>query len=77
MTSALERACEIAGGSTKLANALGKRKAVISQWKSSRVPAEMCPDIESLTGVRCEALRPDVNWSVLRVGKRTKQKAEA
>lgn len=76
MTSALERACEIAGGSTKLANALGKRKAVISQWKSSRVPAEMCPDIESITGVRCEELRADVNWSVLRKTPR-KQKASA
>jgi DNA-binding transcriptional regulator YdaS (Cro superfamily) len=76
MTSALERACEIAGGSTKLAIALGKRKAVISQWKSSRVPAEMCPNIESITGVRCEELRSDVNWSVLRKTPR-KQKAEA
>lgn len=76
MTSALEQACEIAGGSTKLANALGKRKAVISQWKSARVPAEVCPDIEQLTGVRCEALRPDVNWTVLRKTSR-KQKAEA
>lgn len=77
MTSALERACDIAGGSTKLAIALGKRKAVISQWKTTRVPAEACPDIERLTGVRCEELRSDVNWSVLRAPKRAKQKAVA
>lgn len=31
-------------------------------------PAEHCPDAEELTGgdVRCEELRPDVNWGVLR-----------
>jgi len=31
-------------------------------------PAERCPQIEQATGglVRCEDLRPDVQWSVLR-----------
>jgi DNA-binding transcriptional regulator YdaS (Cro superfamily) len=41
-------------------------KASISRWKKERVPAEVCPDIEALTGMRCEELRPDVNWGVLR-----------
>lgn len=68
MTSPLERACLAAGNATKLAIALGRQKAAISQWKTTRVPAEMCPEIERLTGVRCEELRPDVNWSVLRQG---------
>lgn len=51
-----------------LARAFGVSKAAVSQWfaKKNGVPAERCPDIEALTGVRCEALRPDVNWSVLR-----------
>jgi DNA-binding transcriptional regulator YdaS (Cro superfamily) len=36
-------------------------------WKArGRVPAEHCPSIEAATGIRCEDLRPDVNWSVLR-----------
>ena len=32
------------------------------------IPAEHCPAIERATGgaVRCEELRPDVAWSVLR-----------
>jgi DNA-binding transcriptional regulator YdaS (Cro superfamily) len=64
--SALEQACKAFGGSNKLASALGREKASISRWKKERVPAEFCPDIERLTGVRCEELRPDVNWSVLR-----------
>jgi DNA-binding transcriptional regulator YdaS (Cro superfamily) len=47
-----------------------KGHATIYQWKvSGRVPADYCPDIEAITGVRCEELRPDVNWSVLRVKK--------
>lgn len=35
-----------------------------------RVPAEYCPRIEEATGgaVRCEDLRPDVRWDVLRGG---------
>lgn len=39
-------------------------------WKSrGNVPAEHCPAIERATGgkVRCEELRPDVAWEVLRL----------
>jgi DNA-binding transcriptional regulator YdaS (Cro superfamily) len=65
------RACEAAKGSSRLAQLLTARgrkvsKASISRWKKERVPAEYCPDIEALTGVKCEELRPDVNWAVLR-----------
>jgi DNA-binding transcriptional regulator YdaS (Cro superfamily) len=63
---ALERACQIAGSQTALAEKLGRTKAAISRWKTEQVPAEICPEIESLTGVRCEELRPDVSWGVLR-----------
>jgi DNA-binding transcriptional regulator YdaS (Cro superfamily) len=63
----LDRAIEIAGGMTKMAKALGlSGHAVVYQWRQTRVPAEKCPDVEALTGVRCEELRPDVNWAVLR-----------
>lgn len=49
----------------------------IYQWKrEGRVPAEYCPDIEATTGVRCEDLRPDVNWSVLRKTRRVGQAVE-
>lgn len=69
--SPLERACDAVKGSSRLAELLTERgrktsKASISRWKSERVPAEACPDIEALTGIRCEELRPDVKWSVLR-----------
>lgn len=67
--SALNRAVEIKGGVTALAKALGlKSHAVIQQWRINQVPAERCPAIEEVTGgkVRCEDLRPDVRWDVLR-----------
>lgn len=63
----IERAIEAGGGITKLARDLQlSSHMVIYQWSKTRVPAERCPDIEALTGVKCEDLRPDVNWAVLR-----------
>ena len=70
----IELACDIVGGITTLANALGVKPPTVSQWISSnpmtsrRVPAARCPSIERATSgvVRCEDLRPDVEWSVLR-----------
>lgn len=63
----LDGAIRAAGGITKMAKDLGLNShAVIQQWRLNRVPAEHCPDIEKLTGVKCEKLRPDVNWAVLR-----------
>lgn len=63
----LERACEKVGGAVKLAQALEVSIQVVTNWKlRDRIPAEMCPRIEGLTGVRCEDLRPDVAWGVLR-----------
>lgn len=68
----LERAIDAVEGPTALARLLNERghdikgHSTIYQWKLNRVPADYCPDIEAITGVRCEELRPDVNWSVLR-----------
>mgnify|MGYP006921294414 CR=1 FL=1 len=72
--SALDLAIEHAGSATALAAALsaacGQTITVqtVVNWGARRVPAERCPDIEFVTGgrVRCEALRPDVRWRVLR-----------
>lgn len=53
-----------------LASAIGVTPAFISQLANGHrpVPAERCPAIERATHgvVRCEDLRPDVDWSVLR-----------
>ncbi|WP_071058691.1 YdaS family helix-turn-helix protein [Pelistega sp. MC2] len=54
----------------ELAKQIGVPFILISQWALSKrqVPAERCPDIEKATNglVRCEDLRPDVDWSILR-----------
>lgn len=45
---------------------LGVTQQAITNWKQRGIPAEKCPDIEAITGIKCEQLRPDVNWAVLR-----------
>ncbi|MDN4590239.1 transcriptional regulator [Xenophilus aerolatus] len=63
------------GAQARLARALEVAAPLLSAWASEnpdtrrRVPAERCPDIERATGgaVRCEDLRPDVAWDVLRM----------
>lgn len=70
MDHPIEKAAAILGSQRALASALGVTKAAVWQWKHDgrRVPAEHCPQIERLTegAVRCEQLRPDVDWDYLR-----------
>jgi len=58
------------GSNSPMARAIGVSAVIISQWKTGarQVPAERCPAIERATGgaVRCEDLRPDVDWAYLR-----------
>jgi len=53
-----------------LARAVKATSTDVSLWARGKrpVPAERCPDIERATGgaVRCEDLRPDVDWGVVR-----------
>lgn len=66
---ALLKAIEIVGSQQKLAELVGVRQSHIAMWKKrGNVPAEYCPAIERATGgkVRCEDLRADVAWEVLR-----------
>lgn len=50
----------------EMARYAGVTRQAVAQWK--QVPAEYCPAIERATSgrVRCEDLRPDVDWAVLR-----------
>lgn len=60
---ALERAIEIAGGQSALAEKIGKKQAHVAMWlKRRKVPAEVCADIEGATdgAVTRQSLRPDV-----------------
>jgi DNA-binding transcriptional regulator YdaS (Cro superfamily) len=65
----IEKAALAAGGVSALASAIGVSAHAPYMWRSRRsVPAEYCPAIERATKgvVRCEDLRPDVAWSVVR-----------
>lgn len=78
MTSpeALAKAIAFAGTPTKLAALITEAmphlvKPVLRQhignWLESKlVPANYCPTIERVTGVRCEDLCPTTDWAVLR-----------
>lgn len=58
------------GRTARLAALIGVHPVLVTQWsrKTRRVPAERCPAIERATdgAVRCEELRPDIDWAVLR-----------
>lgn len=55
------RLFESVGGATALAERLGVRQSVVSNWKSrGRIPAERVVEVERITGIPREALRPDL-----------------
>lgn len=64
----IKRASQIVGGQSRLAEELKVSKGRVSQWLTEPIKAEYCPTIERLTHgqVRCEELRPDVDWAYLR-----------
>lgn len=70
-TNAIQIACDSVGGQAALARMLSVSPPTVQQWRSGLrpIPAERCPLIERATGgaVRCEDLRPDVAWDVLRM----------
>lgn len=53
------------GGQTAAAQTLQCSQGLVWQWTVGRRPVgpKHCPVIERLTGVRCEALRPDLIWT--------------
>lgn len=71
-TAAVEAAVAFFGGNASaLASAIDVSPQLVSFMRRGdrRVPAEKCPAIERLTNgtVRCEELRPDVDWAYLRL----------
>jgi DNA-binding transcriptional regulator YdaS (Cro superfamily) len=66
--SPIKRAAQIIGSQKELARRLGVSKGAVSQWADGSVPLDRCIPIERLTSgaVRCEDLRPDVDWGYLR-----------
>lgn len=66
---AIQRAIDISGSQSALAKSIGCAPQVVNNWlRRESIPAEHCPAIERATSgaVRCEDLRPDVDWAYLR-----------
>jgi DNA-binding transcriptional regulator YdaS (Cro superfamily) len=64
MSHGLKKALEIAGGTRALAKALGITAGAISHW--DRIPAERLLEIEKVTGVPRDELRPDLYQNYVR-----------
>jgi len=66
---ALDEAIGKCASTSSFADRIGAgAQSTVSMWKArGRIPAEYCPAIERETGVRCERLRPDIAWDVLRM----------
>jgi DNA-binding transcriptional regulator YdaS (Cro superfamily) len=62
--SPIDRAATAAGSSAALAKLLTVNPTLVHQWRHGRRPVagHHCPAIEAATGVRCEELRPDLQW---------------
>lgn len=66
---AMNKAIEYFGSQAAMARELELAQQVVNNWiRRGRVPADYCPSIERATkgAVRCEDLRPDVDWAYLR-----------
>ena len=72
----IDKAISTVGSLSALSELLGESPQTVSNWRSRQVPADRCPSIERAThgAVRCEELRPDVDWAYLRG---TKKRAAA
>lgn len=58
MIKIVEDAAEMSGGLVALAHALGIKHQALYSWK--RVPAERVLDMERITGIPREEIRPDL-----------------
>lgn len=72
----IQSAITLCGNASVLANLLGVTPQAVFFWrdKKRRIPAEKCPSIERITAgmIRCEELRPDVEWGYIRATKKAR-----
>ena len=64
----VDKSISSVGGLSELSSILGVAPQVVTNWRVRGVPVERCIDLEKATdgAVRCEDIRPDLDWSYLR-----------
>lgn len=57
----IQRAADICGNRTRLAELFGVTRSCITQWqRRNRIPASRVIEFEKLTGISRHVLRPDI-----------------
>ncbi len=66
-TFKVSEAIALLGGVSALARRFGVTPYAVCKWRK-RLPAERCIEIEKalLGAIRCEEMRPDIDWGYLR-----------
>lgn len=68
--NSISKAIQVTGSASSLAAALKVTTQAVCFWRDGlrKLPADLCIQIEKTTSgaVRCEDLRPDVDWAYLR-----------
>lgn len=58
--TALEHAAQAVGGFAQLADLLKVSRQAVYKWLETKVPPKRCADVERVSGVKREKLRPDI-----------------
>jgi DNA-binding transcriptional regulator YdaS (Cro superfamily) len=61
--SRFPEAIEKVGSQSELARLLGLRPQYVNNWITRGIPPKRCEAVEAATGIRCEELRPDFEWT--------------
>ncbi len=61
--SQFPRAIEAVGSQAELARRLGVFTQHVHNWTKRGLPPDRCESVEAVTGIRCEDLRPDYEWT--------------
>lgn len=58
-----QQVIQAVGSQRTLSGLLGVSEQAVSNWSKAGFPEDRCPAIEAASGIRCEVLRPDIDWT--------------
>jgi len=67
-----------AGGQERIALRLGVKQSTVSSWITrGRIPVKRCLQLQALYGLDPFAIRPDIDWDILKTIKSTNSRCNA